>query len=132
MRFAVLGYLDEREWESWSESEQSAFMDRCFAYDDVLREGGHFVGGEALEGVREAATVRLREGKVTVLDGPFAETKEVLGGLMFLEAEDMRQAKELISKHPGVRAGCFEIRPVADLSGMVEESRKRRSATGRE
>jgi len=120
MRFAVLGYFDETEWDSWSAAEQNAFMDECFAYDEVLKSA------------RDAATVRLRGGHVTVTDGPFAEAKEVLGGILLLEADDLSQAKELIAKHPGVRAGGFEIRPIVDMAPLVQESEeRRRRAAGR-
>ncbi len=130
MRYVCLGYIGEQQWDAMSESERNAFMDECFAYDDVLREGGHFVGGEALQGPRSAATVRYRGGKVSVTDGPFAETKEYLGGIMFLEARDLDHATELMSKHPSIRmGGCFEVRPAADLSKMIAESERRRAAT---
>lgn len=129
MKFICLGYLDEKKWETVSESEQIALMDECFAYDDVLRKGGHFIGGEALQSARNAATLRWNSGKAQVTDGPYAETKEVLGGILFLEARDMNHAIELMSKHPGVKVGPFEIRPAEDLSGMIRESEKRRSKT---
>ncbi|HSH42074.1 MAG TPA: YciI family protein [Arenicellales bacterium] len=127
MKFVCLGYLDVKQWEKLSEDEQSALMDECFAYDDVLRGNGHFAGGEALQEGRTAATLKWKNGKVSVTDGPFAETKEVLGGILFLEAENMTHAIELMSKHPGVKAGPFEIRPAADLSEMIRESERRRS-----
>jgi hypothetical protein len=72
--------------------------------------------------------LRWQNGKVAVTDGPYAETKEQIGGILILEAEDMHQALQLMSKHPGVKAGPFEIRPAADLTGMVRESEARRSA----
>lgn len=127
MKFICLGYLDVKQWEKFSENEQTALMDECFAYDDVLRENGHFAGGEALQEGRTANTLRWKNGKVSVTDGPFAETKEVLGGILILEAENMEHAIELMSKHPGVKAGPFEIRPAADLSEMIRESERRRS-----
>jgi hypothetical protein len=104
-------------------------IDECFSYDDVLRENGHFAGGEALQGPDAAATLRWKNGKVVVTDGPYAETKEQLGGILILEARDLNHAIELISKHPGVKAGPFEIRPAADLSGMIRESATRRFRT---
>ena len=110
MRFVCFGYYDDKNWEAMSESEQKAFMDECFAYDDVLRKGGHVVGGEALEPASKTATLRLKKGKVVVIDGPFAETKEQVGGFVFLEARDRKHAIELISKHPGLHLGPFEIR----------------------
>ena len=102
-----------------SESERNAFMGECFAYDDVLRKGGHIVGGEALQSVRTARTLRFQNGKVFITDGPFAETKEQLGGLLLIDAKDMDHAVELMSKHPGVRlGGCFEVRPAAELPSL--------------
>jgi hypothetical protein len=130
MKYICLGYLDVNQWESLSESERTALMDECFAYDDVLRENGHFAGGEALQEARTAVTLRWNRGKVSTTDGPFVETKEMLGGILVLEAENMGQAIELMSKHPGVKAGPFEIRPAADLAEMVRESERRRSAAG--
>jgi hypothetical protein len=89
-------------------------MEECFAYDDVLRAGGHFIGGEALDSASKAVTLWAKAGKVVATDGPFAETKETLGGILLLEARDMEHAVELMSKHPGVRMGPFEIRPAND------------------
>ena len=119
LKFVCLGYLDETKWDAMSKSEQDTMMQECFSYDDVLRKNGHFVAGEALQTVRTARTLRWKGGKVLVTDGPFAETREQLGGLLVLEAKDMDQAIELISKHPGVRlGGPFEIRPVEELPGV--------------
>jgi hypothetical protein len=129
MRYICLGYLDETKLETLSESERNAMMDECFAYDDVLRKNGHFAGGEALQDARSAATLRWRNGKVSVTDGPFTETKEQLGGILILEAKDLNHAIQLMSKHPGVKAGPFEIRPAADLSEMIRESEKRRGTS---
>lgn len=127
MKFVCLGYLDVKQWEQLSENEQTALMDECLAYDDVLRENGHFAGGEALQEGRTATALKWKNGKVSITDGPFTETKEVLGGILVLEAENKDHAIELMSKHPGVKAGPFEIRPTADLSEMIRESERRRS-----
>jgi len=129
MKYICLGYLDEKKWETMSESEQNALIDECFAYDDVLRKNGHFVGGEALQSVRNATTLRWKNSKASISDGPYAETKEQLGGILVLEARDLNHAIQLMSKHPGVKAGPFEIRPAADLSEMIRESERRRSRT---
>jgi hypothetical protein len=119
VKFLCLGYMDETAWDALSKSEQDAMMRECFAYDDVLRKNGHFVGGEALQSVRSARTLRWKADKVVVTDGPFAETKEQLGGLLVLEAKDMNHAVELMSRHPGVRlGGPFEIRPVEEIPGV--------------
>jgi hypothetical protein len=127
MKYICLGYLDEKNWETMSESELTALVDECFAYDDLLRNNGHFVGGEALQSPRNAATLRWNNGKVFITDGPYAETKEQLGGILVLEARDLNHAVQLMSKHPGVKAGPLEIRPAEDLTEMIRESERRRS-----
>ena len=128
MKFICLGYMEADKFETMSESERNAFVDGCFAYDDVLRKNGHFAGGEALQSGRNAVTLRQKDGKVSVTDGPYAETKEMLGGILILEASDLNHAIRLMSAHPGVRGGPFEIRPAADLSAMIRESERRRAA----
>jgi len=132
MKYICLGYMDEKKWETMSESERNALIDECFAYDDVLREDGHFVGGEALQSARNATTLRWKNGKVSITDGPYAETKEQLGGILVLEAKDLKHAIQLMSKHPGVKVGPFEIRPAEDLTEMVAESERRRSRAKRQ
>ncbi len=116
MKYICLGYMEEKKWDAMSQSERDAMIKECFAYDDVLRKNGHFIGGEALQSVRNSTTLRWRDGKVSITDGPFAETKEQLGGILVLEAKDLNHAIRLMSKHPGVRlGGCFEIRPTEDI-----------------
>jgi hypothetical protein len=129
MKYICLGYVDPQKWESMPESEANAFVDECLGYDDILRKNGHFAGGEALQPARNAATLRFQNGKVTITDGPYAETKEQLGGILILEARDLNHAIQLMSNHPGVRGGPFEIRPAADLSDMAAASERRRSKT---
>jgi len=129
MKYICLGYMDEKKFEARSESEVNHFVDECFVYDDEMRENGHFVGGEALQSVRNATTLRWSNGKVSITDGPFAETKEQLGGLIVLEAWDLNHAIQLMSKHPSIRmGGSIEIRPAADLAAMMAESEQRRAA----
>ena len=132
MKFVCLGYYDEEKWGTIPESEQNAFMDECFAYDDVLRDGGHSIRGEALQSARNAKTVRFQNGKVVVTDGPYAETKEQVGGFFLLEAEDLEHAIRLVSGHPGLKVTTFEIRPVEDMTEMIRESERRRSRTVRQ
>jgi hypothetical protein len=127
MKYVCLGYIEEKKWETMSENERNAMIDECFAYDDVLRKHGYFVDGEALQSARNATTLRWKNGKVSITDGPYAETKEQLGGILVLEARDLNHAIQLMSKHPGVKAGPFEIRPAEDLTGMIRESEQRRS-----
>lgn len=130
MKYICFGYFDEKKWVEMSESEQTAAMDECFAYDDMLRKNGHFVGGEALQSARNAATLKWKNGKVSVTDGPFVETKEQLGGILVLEADGLNRAIRLISKHPGLKIGPFEIRQVEDISAVMAESERRRSQAG--
>jgi hypothetical protein len=132
MKYICLGYMDEKKWETMSESERNTLMDECFAYDDVLRKNGHFVSGEALQSARNATTLRLQNGKVSITDGPFAETKEQLGGILVLEAKDLNHAIQLMSKHPGVRGGPFAIHLAADLPQLIRESSERRRSTRKE
>jgi hypothetical protein len=126
MKYVCLGYIAPGKFEGLSEGERNAMVDDCFAYDDVLRSRGHFAGGEALQPPGNAVTLRCQDGRVTVTDGPYAETKEQIGGILILEANDLDHAIQLMSKHPGVRAGPFEIRPAADLADMIRASEKRR------
>ena len=131
MKYICLGYMEEKKWETMTEGERNAFVDECFAYDDELKRNGHYVGGEALDSSNNATTLRYRNGKISITDGPYTETKEQLGGILILEARDLNHAIQLMSKHPGVRGGLFEIRPAVDLTEMVTESEQRRSMKSR-
>lgn len=119
MKFVCLGFIDESKLTDVSPEEGQRLMEECMAYDDVLRRGGHFIGGEALSSARTAVTLRADRGELEVIDGPFAETKEMLGGILLLEARDMQHAIELMSKHPGVALGPFEIRPANDVVNQL-------------
>ncbi len=125
MKFVCLGYADQSKFTSMSEAEMAAAMEECFAYDDLLRRGGHFLGGEALDFADKAVTMRYQNGKAVATDGPFAETKEQLGGILLLQAESMEHAIELMSKHPGVKWGPFEIRPADETVNNLIDERNR-------
>ncbi|HKI43855.1 MAG TPA: YciI family protein [Balneolales bacterium] len=133
MKYICLGYMSDEVWETMTFSEQNTFIDECFTYDNELRENGNFTSGEALQSPQNATTLRWRSGRVSITDGPFAETKEQIGGIMILEATDLNDAIRMMSKHPSLRlgkgGGSWEIRPAADLSAMMEESERRRSTT---
>jgi hypothetical protein len=131
VKYICMGYLDVKAWEAKSPAEQQAAMDACFAYDEELRRTGAWVSGEALGGPEAAATLRLKGDKVSVTDGPYAETKELLGGLLILEARDLNHAIQIMSKHPGTKMGPWEIHGTVDITPVVEESRKRRTAAAR-
>ncbi|MBC3764637.1 YciI family protein [Neptunicella marina] len=130
MKYICLGYIEDKYFEDLTEKQQQDFMDSCFAYDEELQKNGHMIGGEALQPTNTATTVRQRGGKLQITDGPFAETKEYLGGIMLLEARDLNEAIQLMSHHPSIgMGGTFEIRPAADLDAMFEQSRLRRSSS---
>lgn len=117
MKYVCLGYMEETKWNAMSESERDFFVKECMAYDIELQRNGNMVGGEALQSVRNATTLRFKNGKVSITDGPFAETKEQLGGIMVLEARDLNHAIQLMSRHPSIRlGGTFEVRPTDELS----------------
>jgi hypothetical protein len=126
MKFICFGYIDINTFAARPEAEQTAMMDSCLAYDDQLRANGHFKGGEGLQPAVTAKTLRYAKDRLVVTDGPFAETKEQIGGIMILEARDLNHAVELISKHPGAKFGPWEIRPAADLTEIVRQSEERR------
>jgi hypothetical protein len=126
MKFVCLGYADLKKMQEYTPQEVSAMMEQCFAYDDELRRGGHFLGGEALQLPEQAATVRMQGGRVIVTDGPYAETKEQLGGILLLEARDLAHAVALMSKHPGVRFGPFEIRPANEAINELIAARNKK------
>ena len=105
----------------------NAMFDTCFAYDDHLRASGNWSAGEALQGTETAKTLSSRNGKVAITDGPYAETKEQLGGLLILEARDMNHAVQLMTQHPALKYGnIFEIRPAGDMSEVIRASERRR------
>ena len=127
MKYICLGYYDKGKHEAMPGGEQEAMVDTCFAYDDHLRADGHWAGGEALQPAETASTLSWKNGKVAIKDGPYAETKEQIGGILVLEARDMDHAVELMAQHPALKFGSiFEIRPVADLNEMIKASEQRR------
>src|SRR6202522_982668 len=133
MKYICLGYLDPDKFETMSESKNNALLDDIFYHSDVLRNHGHLIGEEPLQSPKTATTLRWNNGKVSVTDGPYAETKEQLGGILVLEARDLNHAIQLISELPGLKAGLgpIEIRPAADadLSEMKRASKQRRGKT---
>jgi hypothetical protein len=127
MKYICLGYYDKSKFDRMTQGEQNAMFDSCFEYDDHLRANGHFAGGEALQPPETALTVSRKNGHVATTDGPYAETKEQLGGILILEARDMNHAVQLIEQHPALKYGSiFEIRPVGDMNAVVEASEARR------
>ncbi|HTV06898.1 MAG TPA: YciI family protein [Acidobacteriaceae bacterium] len=128
MKYICLGYYDKDKFDALPESERNAMFDECFEYDDHLRASGHSASGEALQGPETALTLHWKNGKVVPTDGPYAETKEQLGGIGILEARDMNHAVQLMAQHPSLKYGStWEIRPAWDMNETRKASEQRRT-----
>jgi len=112
MRYLCMVFYDEQKLETLTAAEYDALAAEGAAYVEELRRGGHLVFAQALERVQTATTVRVRGGKLSACDGPFAETKEQIGGFAVLEARDLNEAIQLASRMPPARLGGVEVRPV--------------------
>jgi len=115
MKYLCLVYYDESRLRALSPTEFDSLVVEALAYDDELRNGGHYLVSNALQSVSAAVTLRVGGGKVAVTDGPFAETKEQLGGFILIEARDLNEAIRLAANIPPARLGCIEVRPVMEL-----------------
>lgn len=120
MKYLCLVYLDERRLNELPDAE-------CVAYDKAIRDSGHCLASEALESVQTATTVRVRDGKLSITDGPFAETKEQLTGFYMIEAEDVDAAVRIAAGIPPARAGSIEVRPIRPIRESVAEAKGRSS-----
>jgi hypothetical protein len=112
MKYLCLIYGDERQWPKLPKTDAESMTAEYFAFSDTIKRSGHFLGGDGLQPTTTATTVRVRNGKVTTTDGPFAETKEQLGGFYLVEAKDLNDAIQVASRIPGARVGSIEVRPV--------------------
>jgi hypothetical protein len=115
MQYLCLIYIDETVWPQLPKAEAEKMSAEYFAFTDEIKKNGHYQGGNRLESVKSAATVRVRNGKVSATDGPFAETREQLGGYYLIEATDMSGAIQIAAKIPGARVGSIEVRPIAPV-----------------
>lgn len=121
MQYVCFVYAEESKFEEIPESELTALDEASLAHDEELRRKGQLVMAQALQSVDEAVTVRVRGGKMSATDGPFAETTEQLGGFVFIEARDLNEAIQVASRIPMARYGSIEVRPTFDLRKRVEE-----------
>lgn len=112
MKYLCLVYLDEKQLDQVPDSD-------CLEYDAAIRKSGHCIASEALQPVQTATTVRVRNGKVSITDGPFAETKEQLAGFYLVEAKDLNEAIQLAARIPPVHVGSVEVRPVRPIREMA-------------
>ena len=112
MKYLCLIYDEEKKWASMSKSEIDAVMHEYFTFTEDITKSGHMVAGESLLPTSTATTVRVRNGKASTTDGPFAETKEQLGGFYLIEARDLNDAVQVAARIPSARTGCVEVRPV--------------------
>src|SRR5262245_23281683 len=115
MKYICLIYLVEKDMNAMTRREADACIDESLAYDDTLRRAGHLIAAHALQPVEAATTIRVRNGKLSATDGPFAETKEQLGGFLLIEARDLNEAIQVASKIPMARHGSIEVRPIREL-----------------
>ena len=125
MRYLCLVYYDEKKLEGLSRDEYNRLVEEALSYREILRKTGHYVASDALEPVQTAVTLRTRSGQLSTMDGPFAETKEQLGGFLLIEARDLNDAIRVASKLPPMRLGCVEVRPVREHAIRAGETRRR-------
>ena len=118
MKYLCLVYLDEKRIEELPDED-------CVAFDEGIRNSGHCIASEALQSVQTATTVRVRNGRMSITDGPFAETKEQLAGFYMIEAKDLNEAIQIASKIPPARVGSIEVRPVRPIRETVAAARAR-------
>jgi hypothetical protein len=117
MKYLLLCCHEEKKLDSMPKRECDAIMEETMAYCESLKKSGHLLGVEQLEPKQTAMTVKVRNGKLSVTDGPFAETKEQVGGYFLIEARDINEAIQMASKFPSVRIGSMEVRPVREFPG---------------
>jgi hypothetical protein len=115
MKFLFLIYHEEKVLDTMPPKEMQSLVDSALEYDDELRRSGHYIVSNALQRARTGRTIRVRGGKATVTDGPFAETKEQLGGFFLIEAKDMDEACAVAARFPPARIGIIEVRPVQEM-----------------
>jgi hypothetical protein len=115
MKYLCLIYDEEKKLGAMSKSESDGFMGEYHAFTEAVRKSGHYLAGQALQPVHTATTVRIRNGKLSTTDGPFAETKEQLGGFYMIEARDLNDAIQVAAKIPSARLGSIEVRPIMEF-----------------
>ena len=123
MKFLFLIYHDESVLDALAEGEMQTLVDSALDYDEQIRQSGHYIVSNALQRARTARTIRVRRGKVSTTDGPFAETKEQLGGFIVIEVRDLDEAIQAVSRIPLARRGSIEVRPIKELMPATRRTR---------
>lgn len=118
MKYMLLCYDDEQAWQQAGKASHEAAIAEAVQLTHELREKGQYIRSAPLHPVATATSVRVRDGKKVVTDGPFAETREVLGGFHLIDVNSLDEAIEIAGRHPGARIGCVEIRPIVELTGL--------------
>jgi hypothetical protein len=116
MKYLLMCCTEEKKLNALSKSEMDAVMDETLTYIEALRKSGHYITSERLQPVETVTMVRVRNGKLSTTDGPFAETKEQFGGFWLINARDLNEAIQVASKFPSARLGGIEVRPVHELN----------------
>jgi hypothetical protein len=116
MRYLCLIYSDDSQWPKMAKAEQDKWIAEYGAFTEGIKQSGHYVGSERLESAATASVVRHRNGRVSITDGPFVETKETLGGFFMITAKDLDEAIQIASRIPGARHGSVEVRPVMEMA----------------
>jgi hypothetical protein len=116
MKYLCLIFIEEKKYDALPQSEQDACVSEHLAYDEELRNNGYLIATEALQSAKTASTIRVWNGKLSVTDGPFAETKEQLGGFYLIEAHDLNEAIRVASRIPSAHLGWIEVRPIFELN----------------
>ena len=112
MQYLLLIYEDEKVWNTLSEAERGKIYGEYMTFTSDIKKSGHWIGGNPLQPVHTATTVRVRDGKMSTTDGPFAETREQLGGYYLVEAKDLDEATAIAARIPIARIGSIEVRPI--------------------
>jgi hypothetical protein len=115
MKYLCLVHLEEAKLHTLSEEDGDTLTNDSLDYDEELRRSGHFIAAQALQPERTATIIRVRNGKLSTTDGPFAETKEQLGGFVLIEARDLNDALQVAAKIPIARFGSIEVRPIMEI-----------------
>ena len=122
MKYLCLIYSSEHQQQQLAKPELEKMYGEYFEFTDGIRKSGHYINGNPLQSISTATTVRLRDGKVSTTDGPFAETKEQLGGYYLIEARDLNEALQIAARIPGAKYGSVEVRPIQEMGASVPQA----------